>query len=94
MNAAEKRFRDLARSKHWGIIRPSWPDFLCRDGDELFAVEVKHDNDWVSDKQRETFDFLTRHGFRVLIWHTAFHKTLFEWEDVRDDWPGRDRKRS
>lgn len=88
LGAWEARFKRLFARK-MGIVRPGWPDFLCvRDG-KLVMVEVKGGNDWVSKRQRLTFDVLMRHGIDVYIWHASFPKKLFPWSEVRRWWCGR-----
>ena len=90
MNAAEERFKRIAKGKKWLVVRPGWPDFICLDQNRnLFGVEVKHSRDWVSQSQHDAFDILDRYGFPILVWHTGFPKKFWEWKDTRGEWCGR-----
>lgn len=64
---AEARFRAWAEAGGWRVTKGGWPDFLCRRGDELMAVEVKW-SDWLSDDQVEALSDLYAAGIATYVW--------------------------
>lgn len=81
---AELEFANLALEKMWPVHRPSWPDFMMlTETDELVFVEVKGKTDQISDNQRRTFNILTRHGFKVFVWHETRPRKLMKWTPNR-----------
>lgn len=85
MIRGEVLFKIQAKRHGWTVLRPGWPDFLCLDQfGTMFAVEVKDRNDWVSQRQRDTFEMLTRHSdFVVKLWRPDTPKIFVEWERCR-----------
>lgn len=68
MNDAESAFEFWARSQGWVITKRGWPDFLCRRGAEVAAVEVKDHADWLSPEQRAALIDLHAAGVDTYIW--------------------------
>jgi hypothetical protein len=54
------------------VLPSGWPDFLVTspDGTNVFAIEVKHDGDQLSDAQIKMHQALERCGIRVLTVRT------------------------
>lgn len=81
---AELAFAQLAMERMMPVHRPSWPDFMVlTEDDELIFVEVKGKTDQIREGQRRTFNILTRHGFKVFIWHEGRPNRLKRWKPTR-----------
>lgn len=65
---AEQQFADWAQSQGWTVSKRGWPDFICRRGDELMAVEVKAGHDGLRPEQIDAIRDLKRAGFPTFLW--------------------------
>ncbi len=63
------------------VWRHGWPDFAVRDRvtGAIYAVEVKHGGDVVSEGQAAMFSLLEEAGVPVFVWHTARPNKLVPW---------------
>lgn len=72
-NGPERAFEELAERNGWIATKRGWPDFLCRDEQGLFAVEVKPrmrtrpGMKVLKREQAATMDLLTAHGIRCFV---------------------------
>jgi hypothetical protein len=82
VNAAEVAFAEWAASEGWTATKNGWPDFMCRRGDELMAVEVKW-SDGLSPFQVAACDMLARHGIPVFVWSPGGPLMPYANEDMR-----------
>lgn len=64
----EAEFAVWAIAQGWRVTKRGWPDFICRRGDELMAVEVKGGNDGLSAHQSDAIRDLRRAGFPTFLW--------------------------
>jgi hypothetical protein len=67
---AENEFRKWAESYGWRVTKKGWPDFMCRRGTEIMAVEVKW-SDWLSEAQEEMLIDLHNAGIATFVWTMA-----------------------
>lgn len=67
-NPHEFAFYSWAVSQGWQVTKQGWPDFICRRGDEVMAVEVKGGNDGVSSYQWATLKDLRLAGLPAFLW--------------------------
>jgi hypothetical protein len=44
MNAAEERFKELAKDSSWEVTKLGWPDFFCWKDGRIVIIEVKPDH--------------------------------------------------
>ena len=65
----ETLFREWAESQGWDVTKRGWPDFICRRGKEVMAVEVKGGNDNISPEQIDTLDNLSAAGVPTFVYH-------------------------
>lgn len=63
------------------IWRNDWPDFLLQNEatDRFYAVEVKTNNDCISEAQRRIFAALEAAHLPVYIWNPSRHDRLTPW---------------
>jgi len=66
-NALEKQIREELEIDGWAVLRNGLPDFVCVKDNELKFVEVKRNNDVLSDKQKEVIKHLRKNGFKVEV---------------------------
>lgn len=67
-NPHEQHFAEWARAQGWSVTKLGWPDFICRRGDEVMAVEVKGGNDGLRSEQTDTIRDLQRMGMPTFLW--------------------------
>lgn len=67
-NPHEQQFAEWARSEGWHVTKQGWPDFICRRGGEVMAVEVKGGNDGLRPDQVATIHDLQRAGLSAFLW--------------------------
>jgi hypothetical protein len=58
MTEKELEFELSAVSAGYEVVRDGWPDFLLVKGDEIVAVEVKNDKEYLNSRGYRT----TKHG--------------------------------
>jgi len=68
LNKHEASFIEWATAQGWRVTKQGWPDFMCRRGAEIMAVEVKGGNDWVRPEQAQTMDDLRAAGLPTFVW--------------------------
>ena len=66
-NKTEAEFERKAALDGWIVTKRGWPDFICRRGLEVMAVEVK-ESDWLSAEQEATMKDLYVVGIKTLVW--------------------------
>lgn len=67
MNQSEDEFAAWARSEGWAVTKQGWPDFICRRGQDIMAVEVKY-SDGLSAYQQQACLLLAAHGIPTYLW--------------------------
>jgi hypothetical protein len=67
-NPHEDAFAQWAIEQGWTVTKKGWPDFMCRRGDEIMAVEVKGGKDFVRPEQFDTIRDLRAVGFPTFVW--------------------------
>lgn len=67
MNKSEEAF--VERMEQWEVYRNGWPDFLCVDGGQTIAVEVKSGNGKLTKEQGEMMSVLAASGIDCYVWH-------------------------
>lgn len=67
-NPHEQAFAEWARSQGWTVTKQGWPDFICRRGEEVMAVEVKGGNDGLRGEQAATMRDLRAAGLPTFMW--------------------------
>lgn len=68
LNKTEQMFVVWAEAQGWSVTKRGWPDFICRRGDEIMAVEVKGGNDGVRPEQAQTLRDLKDAGLPTYVW--------------------------
>jgi hypothetical protein len=82
---AEAVFKANCLSRGWLAHRPSWPDYIVEKPDGLIGVEVKSENDVVSNEQQMTFDMLEAMGVPIFVWKKTGPDDgeLIKWTDFK-----------
>lgn len=68
MNLTEAAFVLWAEAEGWKVTKRGWPDFICRRGDEVMAVEVKGHHDWMRPEQWAAVKDLRMVGLPTFLW--------------------------
>lgn len=67
MNKTEEEFAKQAALDGWIVTKRGWPDFICRRGLQVMAVEVK-EKDWLSPEQDAAMRDLAVVGLATFVW--------------------------
>lgn len=86
-NEHESMFVGRLATKHPNVqhLRHGWPDFLCEDmqSGKIFAVEVKHGQDRMSERQSAMSELLERAGIPVYVWRPKFPHRLVPFKKAK-----------